>query len=182
LKATPRIRSESCETRKGRKRTGDQLRAVPNAHSTTARCASTHLHSSSGHLLGSNEVLVKIVLVEAKDGVDDHGREEGLLRVDELRGHGGGGEEVEMLFEDSVGREKTEGGSASRLSFGMGKEEGENELGVGLVDGNSDLLDLLDGLGCDRRSEMKEERVVSPTVGRQGREEREGARRVSFVR
>lgn len=116
--------------------------------------AAIHLHSTSRHLLGSNEVLVEIVLVEAEDGVDDHGREEGLLRVDELRGHGGGGEEVEVLLEGSVGREKREGGSASRVSSGRGKGR-EDELGVRLVDGNGDLLDLLDGLGCDRRSEVK---------------------------
>lgn len=62
----------------------------------------TNLHSSSRNLLGSNEVLVEILLVETEDGVDDHRREEGLLGVDEFGGHGSGGEEVEVLLEDSV--------------------------------------------------------------------------------
>jgi hypothetical protein len=134
LKATPRIRSESCRTRKRRKRNSGQLRtflsqSTPLADSTTTH-AFAHLHSSSGHLLGSDEVLVEIVLVEAKDGVDDHGREERLLRVDELRGHGGGGEEVEVLLEDSVGRQN-KGGKFS-LAVELENEGGRMRTNSGL--------------------------------------------------
>lgn len=49
------------------------------------------LHTSSRDLLDTDERLVQIGLVEREDGVNNHGAEEGLLRVDEFGRHGGGG-------------------------------------------------------------------------------------------
>jgi hypothetical protein len=109
LKATPRIRRESyCTTtpisrdvciticqqteRAGLSRLGKDRR----------RESGTNLHTTTGNLLGPDQILVQVVLVEAEDSVDDHLGEEGLLGVDELRGHGGGGELDEMRVEDSV--------------------------------------------------------------------------------
>lgn len=71
-----------------------------SANASTAGGAQTNLHTTTGNFLGSNQVLIKIILVQAKDRVDNHLREEGLLGVDEFGGHGSGGKLDEVLVED----------------------------------------------------------------------------------
>jgi hypothetical protein len=46
-----------------------------------------YLHSTSRHLLYTDQTLVQIFLVEAHDGINNHSREEGFLGVNEFRGH-----------------------------------------------------------------------------------------------
>lgn len=96
-------RSERCDqlllshldtTRQGKEQT-------PAERTKKAKSEETNLHTTSRDLLSTNQVLIQIILVETKNGVDDHLGEEGLLGVDELGGHGGRGELDQVGVEDS---------------------------------------------------------------------------------
>lgn len=63
----------------------------------------SYLHATSRDLFHANQRFIEIILVQAHNSIDNHFGKEGLLGVNQFRGHRGGGtfeQEVAELSRD----------------------------------------------------------------------------------